>query len=79
MTPVSAEGKLLESQASILTISPHYGAYICDGCRRDIPRFVLECKICPNAGYRLVSTQLSAQVQSCHDLISVILPVYGLR
>lgn len=54
MALVSPEGKILESQAAnIPTISPEYVAYICDGCRRDIPRYVLDCKSCPNSGYTL--------------------------
>lgn len=53
MSPVSAEGKVLESQANVHTIPPEYAVYICDGCRQDIPRYVLDCKICPNAGYTL--------------------------
>ncbi|KIO20863.1 hypothetical protein M407DRAFT_29525 [Tulasnella calospora MUT 4182] len=54
MAQVSAEGKLLATQASsIPTIQSNYEVYICDGCRRDIPSYVLDCKICPNPRYNL--------------------------
>lgn len=54
LIPISAEGTLLENQVeSMLTIKPQYIPYICNGCRRDISRYVLVCKTCPNSRFKL--------------------------
>lgn len=53
---VTPEGVISQSHINgLVARTPEYQRYFCDGCRREISRYVLDCKRCPPPGYDLVS------------------------
>lgn len=51
---ISPENLILHSHVNVLAAQlPSYRRYICNGCRREISRYALDCKHCPAPGYGL--------------------------
>lgn len=54
LIPVTPESVISQSHINALIAqTPGYQRFFCDGCRREISRYVLDCKRCPAPGYDL--------------------------